>query len=271
MDNATADFNTTALNPRRVQDFQNIDADYALSALSRKHRLTAVAVYDLPYFKNSNWLMKNLVGNWEFSPAYQFQSPQFTTVQSAIDSNLNGDSASDRVFINGSGVKGTGSGVVPIINSNAGCTSLSTSPNALVNGTTTLAQSCTSAIVGYAEGKISSGAFVSSNAYYVQGGLGTLPDASRETLPTGRTNDLDMSAFKRFTVYKERVKIEFGAQAFNLLNHPQWLPGSLNQVNSIGSTGDRSFVTVNGPSFNDKQAVFSSNPRSMQLSGKIIF
>jgi hypothetical protein len=272
MDNATADFNTTALNPRRPQDFQNINGDYSLSALSRKHRLTVVAVYDLPFFKASNWYLKNLLGNWEISPAYQFQSPQFTTVQSAIDSNLNGDSATDRVFINGSGVKGTGSGVVPIINSNTVCgTGLSSTPNALLNGTQTLSRSCTKAIIGYAEGAIASGAFVASNAYYVQGGLGTLPTASRDTLPTGRTNDLDASAFKRFAVYKDRVKVEFGVQAFNVLNHPQWLPGSLNQVNSIGSTGDRSFVTVNGPSFNDKQAVFSSNPRSMQLSGKIIF
>ena len=58
-----------------------------------------------------------------------------------------------------------------------------------------------------------------------------MPNAQRNTLPTGRTNNLDVSAFKRFS-YHDRYKIEFGVQAFNSLNHPQFLPGSLNQVNS---------------------------------------
>ena len=65
-----------------------------------------VGVYDLPFFKNANFLMKNLVGNWEIAPSYTFQSPQYTTVQSTVDSNLNNDSAGDRVFINPNGVKG---------------------------------------------------------------------------------------------------------------------------------------------------------------------
>ena len=58
--------------------------------------------YDLPFFKNSNWFMKNIVGNWQFSPIYTFQSPEYATVQSNADSNLNGDSAPDRAIVNSS-------------------------------------------------------------------------------------------------------------------------------------------------------------------------
>ena len=105
-DDSTADFNTTALNPRRPQDSQNLHAEFSRSDLDRPHRLTLVGVYDLPFFKNSNFLMKNLVGNWEIAPSYTFQSPQYTTVQSTVDSNLNNDSAGDRVFINPNGIKG---------------------------------------------------------------------------------------------------------------------------------------------------------------------
>ena len=274
MDTATADFNTSATNPRRPQDFQNIAGDYSLSALSRKHRFTVTAVYDLPFFKNSNWYMKNLVGNLEFAPVYTFQSPEYTTVQSNVDSNLNNDSASDRAFINGTGVKGTASAVTPIVNSTAACTTLSSKPNALINGTTTTTKSCSAAIIGYAEGTLNSTGttFTGSNAYYVQGGAGTLPNGGRQTLPTGRTNDVDFSAFKRIAVYKDRMKVEIGLQAFNVLNHPQFLEGSPSLAGSYGSTGYRSFDTVNTPGqFNQKQLVFPSNARSMQLSGKFTF
>ncbi len=81
-DDSTADFNSTALNPRRPQDSQNIRAEYSRSVLDRPHRLTSLVVYDLPFFKNSNFFMKNLVGNWELAPSYTFQSPQYTHRQS---------------------------------------------------------------------------------------------------------------------------------------------------------------------------------------------
>ncbi len=100
IDNSTADFFSTSLTPRRPQDFQNWDAERSVSPLSRTHRFTLAAVYDLPFFKNSNWFVKNIVGNWGFSPIYTYESPQWATVQSATDSNLNGDSAGDRVVLN---------------------------------------------------------------------------------------------------------------------------------------------------------------------------
>ncbi len=68
-------------------------------------RVTLAATYDLPFFKNDNWFMKNIVGNWQFSPIYTFQSPEYATVQSNADANLNGDSAPDRArIVNANGV-----------------------------------------------------------------------------------------------------------------------------------------------------------------------
>ncbi len=271
-DDSTADFNSTALNPRRPQDSQNMRAEYSRSDLDRPHRLTLVGVYDLPFFKNSNFLMKNLVGNWEIAPSYTFQSPQYTTVQSTVDSNLNNDSAGDRVFINPNGIKGTGTGVVPLVNAAVACPS--PSGNGVANGTSTVVPSCAANTIGYTAGSLSGPStaqvFNPSNAYYVQGGAGTNPTASRNTLPTGRIDNLDLSIFKRVS-FMERYKIEFGAQAVNVLNHSQYFPGSLDTVNSIGSTGSRNFDTVTNTQFNQKQLVFSNNPRNLQLSGKIIF
>ncbi len=101
-------------------------------------------------------------------------------------------------------------------------------------------------------------------------GTGTVATLGRNTLPTGRINNLDLSVFKRLS-FRERYSVEFGMQAINTLNHPQYFPGSLDTVNSIASTGSRNFDTVNNVQFNQKQLVFSSNPRNLQLSGKIIF
>jgi hypothetical protein len=272
-DDSTADFNSTALNPRRPQDSQNLRAEYSRSALDRPHRLTLVALYDVPYFKNSNFFLKNFVGNLQLSPVYTFQSPQYTSVQSVTDSNLNNDSASDRVFINPNGVKGTGTGVVPLVNSAIPCPT-GTTTKGVVNGTSTLGLSCAANTIGYSAGALvgsgSAQTFAPSNAYYVQGGPGTSPTASRNTLPTGRENNFDLTAIKRFS-FRERYNLEVQAIAFNVLNHSQYLPGSLSTVNSIGSTGSGNFDSVTAPQFNQKQLNFSNNARTMQLSGKIIF
>ncbi len=271
MDDSTADFNTTALNPRRPQDSQNLKAEYSRSDLDRTNRFTLEVVYDLPFFKNSNFLEKNLLGNWEVTPVYTFQSPQYTTVQSVVDSNLNGDSAGDRVFVNPNGVKGTGSGVVAVVNTAIACSKAS--GHGVQQGTLAVVPDCAANIVGYTAGSLNSTATAFTpvtNAYYIQSGLGTDPSASRNTLPTGRTNDVDLSIFKRIG-FMDRYKVEVGAQAINVLNHSQYLPGLLSQVNSIGSTGYRNFDNVTSPQFNQKQLVFSNNARSMQISGKIIF
>ena len=63
-------------------------------------------------------------------------------------------------------------------------------------------------------------------------------------------------------------------QAFNVLNHSQYLPGSINQVNSVGSftTGASNYSKVNaGSLFNNKQIDFSNNARAMQLAAKFNF
>lgn len=239
MDDATADVFSTVLTPRRPQNFQNVAADYSRSALDHTNRLSAEMIYDLPFFKNSNWLLKNVVGNWEVAPIYTYQSPEYATVQSADDANLNGDSAPDRTIINPNGVKGTGSDVTPLTNS-SGVTVAYLAKN--------------------------------PNAYYIRAQLGALANASRNTLPLRPTDDLDATAVKRIN-FTERLAIEFQAQAFNVLNHPQFISGYINQINSFGDTGGttRQFLEPQNNLFNHPEEVFPSNARTLQLAGKLIF
>jgi hypothetical protein len=77
---------------------------------------------------------------------------------------------------------------------------------------------------------------------------------------------------KRFTV-KEGMNIEIQAQAFNLFNHAQYVPGFLNQVNLLGFTGSGAaqFVRANNSQFANLANAFSNQPRTMQLVAKFTF
>ena len=255
MDNSTDDFNSSALNPRRAQDSNNYAAEYSLSALSHKHRLTVEVVYDVPFFKTSGFLLHNLAGNWEVSPIYTYESGQFVTPQSGIDSNLNGDSAGDRAIVNPGGDKTKGSAVVPYYNLalQGLCPVVSGKPT-----------NCAADTVGYTP--------VNTAAYWIATGSGALATASRNSLPTPAANNFDLSALKRIS-FSERYSFEFEAIARNVLNHPQYIDGHINTTNYYATTGSalQAYTIPGKTSFLTPKGVFGSNSRSMILVAKLRF
>ncbi len=255
MDDATAEVFATTLTPRRPQNSQDVAADYSRSALDRTHRVSLEAVYDLQLYKHANsFLLKNIVGNWTIAPIYTYESPEYATALSGINSNLNGDStAIDRTIINPNGVKGTASTVFAqhATNLDSLC-----APG-------TQATTCTANVVGYVANN--------PNAYYIQGGAGTLPNGSRNSLATRPIDNIDVSAFKRLT-FRERYSFEFGAQAYNVLNHAQYTPGTVSNINQTSNiTTYINYQRVDNAFFNQPGKVFLNNARTMQLSGKIFF
>jgi hypothetical protein len=265
-DDATAEVFATVLTPRRPQNSQCVSCDYGKSALDRTQRLSIAVVYDLPYFKHSNYLMKNLAGNWEFSPIYVYESPEYATVLSGVNSNLNGEGGGiDRTIINPYGVPGTSSKVQGVYSSNAALACPAVNPdgsaNTLVGGT----YICPINLLSYVADDPS--------AYYIQAGAGTLPNGARNTMPIRPIDNVDLSAVKRIN-FTDRYAFEFQAQAFNVLNHPQYLPGSLDNVNTNDThTLSTAFQTVGEDNkfFGQPQYTFNSNGRTMQLSAKLIF
>ena len=265
IDNSTADFHTTDLTPRRQEDFQNLAMDRANSALDHRHRFTMTILYDEPFFKNSNALVKNTLGNWEIAPIYTYQSGEWATAQDGVDANLNIDAASDRPIFNPAGVGVTGSGVAPVCRSvvpGADCTL----PNLFCTGT---GAGCPAGVdvldnvVGYSA--------LNTKAKYIQAQLGALSNVGRNTVQLPAINDLDVSALKRFTI-TERYRVEFAAQIFNVLNHPQFIAGSINDVLSAGVTGSpRNALEPQNGIFGQFNKVLPSNARTMQLSLKIFF
>lgn len=241
IDNSTAEVFSTYATPRRPQDSQDVAADRASSALDHRQRFSLEVLYDVPFFKHSNWLIKNLLGNWEIAPIYTYQSGQPYTVQSGSDANLNGDSAPDRASVNpNGGTPEIGSGSTALTNS-AGATVAY-----LVNN---------------------------PNAQYAATPEGVIASAGRNTTNFPPINDLDVTAAKRFN-FTERVSIEFSARIFNLLNHPQYVNGNVSDVAPILTAAGAStlpFYIPTNANFGNPSEFFSSNPRSMVLALKLAF
>jgi hypothetical protein len=244
MDDATAEVFATSLTPRRPQNPACVACDYSLSALSRKHRLTLEADYEFKAFKGSNWFMQNVVSNWTFTPIYTYESPEFATVLNGTNSLI--APSSDGAYMGR-----------PVYNPHGALNTISQA-TPIMNGTN---------VVGYQA--------TNPNAMYIQAGPGTLGDTERNTLSSRPIDNLDFAAYKRFTAF-ERYSLEIGAQALNLLNHAQYIPGSIDDVGDVSDTGTLTYQTIieagaPNPLFANPSAAFTNNPRTIQLSAKIIF
>ncbi len=240
IDDSTAEVFSTYTTPRRPEDSTNVNLDRSNSALDHRQRLSFQILYDVPWYKTShNWAMRNLVGNWEIAPIDTYQTGTLYTVQAGVDSNLNGDSAGDRTFVNPAGNPTIGSGTTALKNSSGATVAY------LVNN---------------------------PNAGYIAAPKGTLPNGGRNTEHLNPINDVDMTFAKRFTMH-DRYALEFAGRFINIFNHPQYTGGYLNDVAPVGftSTAVHNFLVPGTPIFGDPTMAFSSNPRSLQVSAKFTF
>lgn len=252
MDNSTSEVGSTFLTPRRAQNSQDLRPEWATSMLDRRHRFTVMAIYESQWLNHSTWFKRNLLGNWQFAPTYVYESPEYYTVQSGFDSNLNGDSAADRAWVNPAGKAHTGSDVYGL--DRYGNRVSITAPPAQVN-------------------EVVAWVAVDPNARYVRAGYGVLPTAGRNTEPTRPINNVNLSVVKRIR-FRERTRIELAGQLFNLFNHPQSVPGFVNSVNSVVTAytpAVKNFVTAGNPAFGNADAAFSSNPRVIQIVAKLVW
>jgi hypothetical protein len=249
IDDSTADVFSTYVTPRRAQNGLNLRPERSSSALDHRNRLSFEALYDFMPFKNHAWFVKNIVGNWEFAPVYTYQTGTLATVQSGQDSNLNGDTAGDRTFVNPAATGASGSGATPLTNSNGD-------------------------VVAYVA--------TNPNAKYIVAPRGTLATGGRNTEHLRPIDDLDLSIAKSFS-FSETRKLQFSARFVNIFNHPQYTGGYLTDVTpagvaasglpgtSVNAGGVRNFLIPSQPTFLNPTAVFSSNPRSTVITAKFIF
>jgi hypothetical protein len=115
------------------------------------------------------------------------------------------------------------------------------------------------------------------NARYVSAPQGTLPTGGRNLVALNPINDVDLTLAKRIDI-TERWKAQFAIRVFNVFNHPQYTGGYLDDVtftqyspNSVAGQLARTSFDPKSSAFEQWDQVFSSNPRSVTLSLKLIF
>jgi len=238
LDDSTAEVNSTTLSPRRPQDFNNIRGEWASSALDRRQRFSFTWLYETPWFqKDNSWVKRNLLGNYQIAGTYIAESPQYGTPQSAVDANQNGDAAADRVILNPAGTPGTSSDVT-VLRNTAGAT------------------------VGYLARD--------PNAQFIRAQAGAFATSGRNILATRGVNNFDVSISK-ILAFNERFRLQLRADWLNGLNHPQYTPGKINNVNITNRANVTNYLTPGNPVFGAFDQVYSSNPRTVQVAARLTF
>ncbi len=186
--------------------------DRAPSDYDRRHQYVFSTVYRLPSPKSG--FLKQVAGGFQIGAIYSLRSGNPFTILNGLDANGDGNN-NDR----------------PILSN----------PNAPHNTRGQISATCSTGFINP-----DSGACVTGNDVYVlqaaanaypsgRPGPGTL---GRNTERTAITNNLDMNFLKNFFV-TETVRLEFRFEAFNILNHPQFIdaPGR-----SVGTTPNGQFL-----------------------------
>ena len=237
IDDGAATVFSTLIQPRRPQDFQNYASERASSALDRRQRFSMSWVYETPWFSRSdNRLLRSALGNYTLSGTYIAESAMLATVQSGLDSNLNGDSAGDRAIVNPA-EWAMGSGITPLTNSAGNIVAyLATNPN----------------------------------ARYILAGKGAYANSGRSTLPLRGINNFDLSFSKRVPVTEHKL-IEFRAEMYNAFNHSQFTPGQINNAYLQTRTDTRNYLIPSNVDFNNPEVAFANNARTIQLALRFRF
>jgi Carboxypeptidase regulatory-like domain len=147
-DHATNEFFNSFINPRRPQDWRNLDNEWARSVLDVPHRFVVSGLWEVPWLRNDTGAAGRVLGGWTVSATYVAQSGQPWTPLSQANSVGNGDVQVQRAIVNPNGTSDTGTRSTPITNS---------------SGRT----------VGYLAND--------PNARYVQAGVGSFPTAERNS------------------------------------------------------------------------------------------
>jgi outer membrane receptor protein involved in Fe transport len=254
LDNATNEFYTSLLNPRRAQDTLRLNEDWANSDLDVRHKFALSFGYDVPNAKTENGLLKAVLNGYQLGSTFLAQSGQPVTIQSAIDSNANGDSAGDRAMVNPYRPNSTGgSDIVNVC--------------APVGGGSTYTGSCNpnDNTVGYLA--------ADPTAKYVVTGVGVRSTVGRNSVTTPGFYVMNLSVGKKMS-FTEKKYLQVKADIFNVLNHPSYALSNGNVFSNAGvstASTTRGFVVPTDPNFLKPDAFFSGGIRSITLVLKFVF
>jgi hypothetical protein len=263
IDNSTNEFNTSALNPRRAQDTNDLRADRSDSDLDVRHKLAITALYNVPNLVHSKTgVLAALLNGFAFNNTFLAQTGQPVTIQSGVDANANGDTAGDRAVLNPNGTQAIGSDASIVCRNNAtGATFISAA-------TVGAGGDCgaTGSGVGYLA--------VNPNARYVLAGEGALATVGRNSFRSPGFGIWNMSLAKRVNVGESRY-FEIRSEFYNVLNHRNFTIGNANISSATSipvAQGNGQYVNVAaGQNAFLNPQVFSGGSRTTQLMVKFVF
>jgi len=269
LDNSTNEFFTSLLNPRRGQDTQQIHEDWGNSDLDVRHKAAFSWNYQVPNIKSDSRWAKTLVNGFSIGSVFLAQTGQPVTLQSASDSNGNGDTAGDRVMFNSFGTSMAGAATKLLrVCAPAG------------GGNTVTGASCPAGdnTVGYLAVDASQFAqtpsmIADTTARYVVAGKGVRTNVARNSFYSPGFSVLNLSLGKEFH-FTEGKYLRAKVDVFNVLNHPSFALSNGNVFSTTGvttATTTPGYVRPGDPNFLAASTLFSGGFRSMTLGLKFVF
>lgn len=217
----------------------NTQTGWHTSIYDRRQVASLTALWDVGGIATHSYSwVREILANMTMSGTYSYQSPSPIPLTSGIDALMGNGFASSGVFVNANGAAGVGSGVSPLTNP-AGQT------------------------VAYLANN--------PNAQFIRAGRGTFPTGGTVMFPDLRPiNNFNAALFKRFAIH-DRFNVEIHGEAYNVLNHAQFVPGSLSSI-GLGTTGNNwNFLVPGTAAFGNVSQAFSSQPRLLQVGLRVQF
>lgn len=282
IDNATNEFHTSALNPRRAQDTNSIGSDRGNSDLDVRHKVAISLSYNTPKSSAENRFVRGLISNYLLGSSFISQSGQPVTLQSGVDSNGNNDSAGDRVVFNSGGAGNTGSDVFPVCEATPGTTSgvavgqTYVGPQAYTsapfNGCAANPNGPFAASLGAGFDPAIGYTPVDPSARYVIAGGGARTTVGRNSFRSPGFYTWNLSVGKNFH-FTEAKYFQIQAQVFNVLNHPNYALSNGNVFSNGGITtalATPGYAIPTDPTFLQPKQ-FGGGIRSMVLAAHFFF
>lgn len=272
LDNTSEIFASTGgiSTPASQNPFDVNQGERGVSAQSFPQVFTTYWIYALPFAREQKGIMGHLIGGWEWSGTYRYQSGAPIT---PVQNTNNGDPYCDNSW-NTNFIGSTLDACRPILGNSSAPFDTSgryVSATQLINVSTCQSTGTNNSLVGSATCPTispSSVRFIVNNTNAINALCGGNPFAcnvGRNVSRAQARNQADMSVAKNFKV-NERIGLSFRADAFNIFNYQYFgVPGlnvnnkNINGLSTTGTPSPGSFGEVFGNTGNNRQLLLSAH------------
>ena len=281
IDDATNEFFTSLLNPRRSQDTNRLGEDRSNSDLDVRHKFALSLNYETASVHSQSRILKTLLDGYGIGTVYLAQSGQPVTIQSGFvaDANGNGDTAGDRGVVNPSASARKGSDVIPICEGAGGTTFQGTNGPPAVGGTFAVATlgaggACDDPTDPTGNTVLPSIGYLAADptAKYVVAGPDIKATVGRNSFRSPGFGVMKLSLSKKLKL-TESSYFQLKADFYNVLNHKNFTVSNGNVFSTAGvtaATSNPGYVQIADPNFLNSK-IFSGGNRQTTLTAKFIF